>query len=317
MASNRYNKGKNVAFDFLVADKANINEKLQSSTIYTNYLQISPNGVDNLKNYTTLNNSTSNYTYLSCPDSGLGKKFLTGARITSGTNNQKVALYVEPGAGRCLFGDEINMFSDERLKDNIKEIKQEECLKTINHLKPVHFNFKDSNRVNFGFIAQDVVRIVPEIVNYIDKFIPDYYNFISCKDNVLTLETEDYCLSGDTLRIMFKNKPGWIGVCVDKVEKNLVYLSESCRGLLQDGECFLYGKFTEDVNTLEEIKLIPFLTGAIKEQQREIKNLEKEVETLKKDVLELKNASRHNNTDNQIKKLILKRNNKTSYTSQV
>ena len=58
---------------------------------------------------------------------------------------------------------------------------------------------------------------------------------------------------------------------------------------MKNGEYFLYGKFTKGVYTMEEIKLIPFLTGAIKEQQREIKNLEQQLKTVKKDILELKN----------------------------
>jgi len=309
MASNRYNKGKNVAFDFLIADRANINEKLQSSTIYTNYLQISQNGVDNFKNYNSLDNTTSNYTYLSCPDSGLGKKILTGARITSGTNNQKVALYVEPGAGRCLIGDEINMFSDERLKNNIKEINQEECLKTINHLKPVHFNFKESDKINFGFIAQDVERIVPEIINYIDKFVPDYFATICCKNNKLTLDRENYCKKGDLLKLMYKNQPETIEVEVWDVIDKTVYLPNCLNGILENGEYFLYGKFTKDVYTMEEIKLIPFLTGAIKQQQREIENLEQELKTVKNNVLEFKN---NNNIDKKLIKI-----NKSIRISQV
>ena len=118
------------------------------------------------------------------------------------------------------------MFSDKRLKDNIKEIKQEECLKTINHLKPVHFNFKESDKINFGFIAQDVERIVPEIINYIDKFVPDYFATIQCENNKLYLDRENYCEKGDVLRLMCKNQPGPIEVEVWDVLNKTVYLPQ-------------------------------------------------------------------------------------------
>ena len=287
MSLYKYNNGKKVAFEFLLADRANINEKLQSSTIFTNYIQISPNGVDNFKNYNNLNNSTNNYTYLSCPGS-TGSRFLTGARQSSGTTNQKVALYVEPGAGRVLFGDEINMFSDKRLKSNIKAINTNECLKTIVNLEPVHFNFKDSNKINFGFIAQDVVKVVPEIINYIDNFVPDYSKVVRCKKNKLTLDVENYCKKGDILKLVFIDKPGSFEVKVDKVEGKEVYLSYDSSGLLTDKTYFLYGKYIDDVHTMEEIKLIPFLTGAIKEQQNTITEMKEELNDVKKELNELK-----------------------------
>lgn len=281
MSLYKYNNGKKVAFEFLLADRANINEKLQSSTIFTNYIQISPNGVDNFKNYNNLNNSTNNYTYLSCPGTS-GKSFLAGARQSSGTTNQKVALYVEPGAGRVLFGDEINMFSDKRLKNNIKEINTSECLKTIVNLEPVHFNFKDSNKINFGFIAQDVVKVVPEIINYIDNFVPDYSKVVTCKKNKLTLDVENYCKKNDVLKLVFIDKPGSFEVTVDNVDGKDVYLSCHSNGILTDNSYFLYGKYIDDVHTMEEIKLIPFLTGAIKEQQNTITQMQEELNELKK-----------------------------------
>ncbi len=287
MSLYKYNNGKKVAFEFLLADRANINEKLQSSTIFTNYIQISPNGVDNFKDYNNLNNSTNNYTYLSCP--GItGKSFLAGARQSSGTTNQKVALYVEPGAGRVLFGDEINMFSDKRLKNNIKAIDTNECLKTIVNLEPVHFNFKDSNKINFGFIAQDVVNVVPEIINYIDNFVPDYSKLVTCKKNKLTLDVDNYCKKDDILKLVFIDKPGSFEVKVDKVEGKEVYLSYESSGLLTEKNYFLYGKYIDDVHTMEEIKLIPFLTGAIKEQQNTITQMHEELNDVKKQLDEIK-----------------------------
>lgn len=285
MSLYRYNNGKKVAFEFLLADRVNINDKLQSSTIFTNYIQISPNGVNNIKNYDELNSKGNYYTYLSCPGD-TGNRFLTGAR-TKGTN-QKVALYVEPGAGRVLFGDEINMFSDKRLKNNIKSINIKECLKTIVNLEPVHFNFKDSNKINFGFIAQDVVKVVPEIINYIDNFVSDYSKLVTCNQNKLTLDVENYCKPGDILKLLFIDKPGSFEVTVDKVDRKDVYLSYVSNGTLTDKSYFLYGKYINDVHTMEEIKLIPFLTGAIKEQQNTITRMKEELDDVKKQLQGIK-----------------------------
>ena len=70
--------------------------------------------------------------------------------------------------------------SDERLKTNIEEVRNSEV---IYHLKPVQYNWKDPNqdqRVKFGFIAQDVEKLLPSVVNNVDdRYGVEYMNFIA------------------------------------------------------------------------------------------------------------------------------------------
>ena len=75
---------------------------------------------------------------------------------------------------------------------------------------------------------------------------------------------------------------------VKDTENNLIYLSEKQGGLLENGDYFLYGKYVNDLHTIEEIKLIPFLTGAIKQQQKEINEQQKEIDYLKNELSEIK-----------------------------
>lgn len=53
--------------------------------------------------------------------------------------------------------------SDERLKTNIQELPY--GLEQILQLRPVSFDWKDSEKSSFGFIAQEVQKIFPEIVS--------------------------------------------------------------------------------------------------------------------------------------------------------
>ena len=59
----------------------------------------------------------------------------------------------------------FNATSDARLKENIIPIK--ESLKIINQLQGVHFNWIEdvSNNLNTGFIAQDIEKVIPEVVS--------------------------------------------------------------------------------------------------------------------------------------------------------
>jgi hypothetical protein len=55
--------------------------------------------------------------------------------------------------------------SDENLKKNIEPISSEK-ITNFNNLEPVQYSFKDDskNKVHYGFIAQDVEKIYPELV---------------------------------------------------------------------------------------------------------------------------------------------------------
>mgnify|MGYP001433381610 CR=1 FL=1 len=53
--------------------------------------------------------------------------------------------------------------SDGRLKENIEKIA-DGALSTIKELNPVKFAWKDTKVVNSGFVAQDVEKIIPEVM---------------------------------------------------------------------------------------------------------------------------------------------------------
>ena len=46
--------------------------------------------------------------------------------------------------------------SDERLKENIKEVSSKTCYDVVKYIKPKEFNFKGKEEREIGFIAQDV-----------------------------------------------------------------------------------------------------------------------------------------------------------------
>lgn len=61
-----------------------------------------------------------------------------------------------------------NIFSDIRLKNNVKNITN--GLEIINKLRPVSFTWKNNNKKTIGFIAQEVEEILPNIVNHNDEY---------------------------------------------------------------------------------------------------------------------------------------------------
>jgi len=71
--------------------------------------------------------------------------------------------------------------SDERLKYDIKEITEEDMEKLFT-LNPIHFKYKkDPKRTHYGFLAQDVEKVFPQLVeNNNDGYKTiNYQEFIS------------------------------------------------------------------------------------------------------------------------------------------
>lgn len=58
---------------------------------------------------------------------------------------------------------DLNSTSDKNLKDNIEPIS--EAIGTINKLNGVSFNWKEDGKKSYGFIAQEIEQILPDLVN--------------------------------------------------------------------------------------------------------------------------------------------------------
>jgi hypothetical protein len=85
-------------------------------------------------------------------------------------------------ASGSIVGSGFFASSDRRLKTDITDLKIDEtALKFITESRPVHFKWKDSGIPNYGFIAQDLIKMgLPELVTA----LPD-------KDNKLLVRTVD------------------------------------------------------------------------------------------------------------------------------
>jgi hypothetical protein len=73
------------------------------------------------------------------------------------------AFSFNPSTGTLTVGGDLNSGSDERLKKNIETI--ENALGTIQNLRGVRFNWKESGRPSLGVIAQELEEVIPELVS--------------------------------------------------------------------------------------------------------------------------------------------------------
>ena len=136
------------------------------------YIQQSANGVLELFSDTTLEingdalnlkNTASNETYLAAANGGAVELY-----------HNNIKKFETTSAGGTLTGNltvsgEIVANSDVTLKENILPITNP--LDIINSIKGVQYNFKDKEKknINYGFLAQEMEKVLPSIVHETDS----------------------------------------------------------------------------------------------------------------------------------------------------
>lgn len=90
---------------------------------------------------------------------------ITGALQVAGGVGIGRDVWIGGTANATIF----NSLSDRTLKKDIVEI--ENAVNIINQLRGVQFAWQDSNLISYGFIAQDIEQVLPEVVNTNDNGI--------------------------------------------------------------------------------------------------------------------------------------------------
>ena len=88
------------------------------------------------------------------------KKMSTGINVITPVDKKRAVLIDND----LYVNGSIYNPSDINLKENINVISEDKKHNLIN-LEPVEFEFKKDNKKHYGFIAQDMEKIYPELVN--------------------------------------------------------------------------------------------------------------------------------------------------------
>ena len=93
-------------------------------------------------------------------------QYLGMSRITSGSWTSgyvsSTKLYFNPSTG-VLNSTDYNSLSDFRFKENITSIT--DSISVLKQLDPVSFNWKDTGKQSYGLIAQEIEKILPNLVD--------------------------------------------------------------------------------------------------------------------------------------------------------
>jgi hypothetical protein len=179
----------------------------------------------------------------------------------------------------------ITKYSDCRIKKDILLMDNDASLQKIRLLEPVSYHFIDSiihgTKRDYGFIAQNVEKIIPDSIIYEQNYIPNIYDkAIIINKNIIQLTTK-HCFTDNMKKIQI--------ICENNEQLELsitVLSSNSCRieSEIDYSICFVYGSYVNDMHILKHEMIFTLGISAIKELDKKIVLL-KDENTLLKDTL--------------------------------
>ena len=175
--------------------------------------------------------------------------------------------------------------SDSRIKKDIEDLDDEECLNKLLQLKPKKYKYLDTyargEGVTYGFIAQDVENILPEMVKTTHGHLPNIYYQYTFNDNVCSLDNNDKYTP--VLNHKLKIIDGEENISyfdIIEIIDNLTFKISNDTGKILSGEFFIYGYEVNDFKNLNKdhfhaitISSVQELHKKIQEQQTQINQL--------------------------------------------
>jgi hypothetical protein len=197
----------------------------------------------------------------------------------------------------------ITKYSDCRIKKDVIQINNDTSLQQIRLLEPVSYHYVDpirnGTKRDYGFIAQNVQKIIPDSIMYEQNYIPNIFdNATIINKNIIQLANKN-CFTIDMNKIQI--------ICGEddkRLELSITVLSSnSCKldSEINYSTCFVYGSYVNDMHILKQEMIFTIGISAIKELDKKIVSLEDENLVLKEQI---------NTQQSQLDKLIAWANTK-------
>lgn len=227
----------------------------------------------------------------------LTSSIATGWRYTSAastanagsTISENIHMKTENGIWATIF----YAASDERIKTDIHAIQDSRALEIVRTLKPVTYQYIDQvnrhNKIEYGFIAQDVRPILPHAIKQETDFIPNIYDladFSTMTESTTLLQlrnksTLDDIHTNDTIKLFDLRERPLLYRVLDKGLQNITVLGnlssevseyeltqEDHDNKIQNNTVFIYGKKVDDLHVLNKQAIYSLGIAAMQEMDR-------------------------------------------------
>jgi hypothetical protein len=230
--------------------------------------------------------------FQSFPDVSRATAFNYGGSNTSITiDTRPISLY----CSHNVVCNSIIVFSDERIKKEVKPLLLDDSLDKIDRLKPVSYQYIDRLKgegTQSGFIAQDVKKVIPEAVTTMLDYVPDIYTMVEITNSSAVPLNESYvypekCEMGSVI-MAYNDQNQFIQFIVIEVKSNRnIRIARIDGSAIPDGVYFLYGSQVKDFHIVDTNVIVSHCVAAVKsvidrqrKQQLEIDELREMVRAL-------------------------------------
>ena len=194
--------------------------------------------------------------------------------------------------GNVLTPSSYISFSDARIKKNIEDLENEYALKTIMKLNPISYEYIDTvlnnDSTNYGFIAQEVEKVLPQAVISHTNFIPSIFKNVESVDNAnknIVIANSNLIIN-DIIKLIDHSNKEQIRK-ITNIDSNIITLDKEIDNYIDGDPLFLFGKQIEDLKCLNHnvihnlnVKATQDLYQIILLQQEEIEQLKTRLEIL-------------------------------------
>ncbi|KAJ1463611.1 chaperone of endosialidase-domain-containing protein, partial [Baffinella frigidus] len=190
---------------------------------------------------------------------------LTGERTTS-TNLSSIS--IKSIGGIWATGIFVTT-SDVRIKQNIRELDDDECLSIVRKLNPCKYNYKDSikrgNKDVIGFIAQEVEAVFPQATSRDNiEYIPSHYEKCEVADDIIKTTKPHEFIVGDKLKFYDSEDKEILNEVIQVIDEYTFKINET----LEYTDLFIYGKEVNDLCILDKASIYTLGISAIQELDR-------------------------------------------------
>ena len=172
--------------------------------------------------------------------------------------------------GGVLCKNPMFISSDKRIKDNIQNT--DNALDIILNLKPKKYEYIENTcNKNFGFVAQEVEKLLPEAIQLNNEYIPNIYKMARVDGNLLTLDIDisDKIHVNDDIRLIDKNNRNSYKI-IEIVNINTFKINSK----LDVDEIFVYGINVNDFHVLDTKNIYSLNVSAVQQLHKKLEILE-------------------------------------------
>lgn len=173
--------------------------------------------------------------------------------------------------------------SDIRIKNNFEDLQEGECIEKLKKLRPLKYGYKDvadkgTNKV-YGFIAQEVINVLPESIEYQATYIPDIYKECDVSGDILKIDdydVNDLSINTNLRLIDDYDREEFIKVVDIDVSNNSVKINKT----ITEDKRFCYGRSIEDFHYIDKEHIWTITTASVIELIKRVETLEAQIKTL-------------------------------------